>query len=167
RAASDHSGYAGRCGARDENGRRAARERHLRDWLFVSGRAERQSAHTNADERRPHGRTTPPRGCGVRRSRQRARRNAALNETASMKALAKLHPAVGLTLTDVKKPDVGHNDVLIRIRKTAICGTDMHIWKWDEWAAKTIPVPMHVGHEYVGEIVDMGEEVRGFAIGDR
>ena len=84
-----------------------------------------------------------------------------------MKALAKLHPAVGLILTDIKKPDVGHNDVLIRIRKTAICGTDMHIWKWDDWAAKTIPVPMHVGHEYVGEIVEMGEEVRGFKIGDR
>jgi threonine 3-dehydrogenase len=62
---------------------------------------------------------------------------------------------------------VGHNDVLIRIRKTAICGTDIHIWKWDEWAQKTIPVPMHVGHEYVGEIVEMGQEVRGFSIGDR
>ena len=67
----------------------------------------------------------------------------------------------------MKKPEVGHNDVLIRIRKTAICGTDMHIWKWDEWAQKTIPVPMQVGHEYVGEIVEMGQEVRGFQIGDR
>ncbi|HLX30216.1 MAG TPA: L-threonine 3-dehydrogenase [Casimicrobiaceae bacterium] len=84
-----------------------------------------------------------------------------------MKALAKLDPVPGLTLTQVKRPEVGHNDVLIRIRKTAICGTDVHIWKWDEWAAKTIPVPMHVGHEYVGEIVDMGQEVRGFRIGDR
>jgi threonine 3-dehydrogenase len=70
-------------------------------------------------------------------------------------------------LTKVKKPAVGHNDVMIRIRKTAICGTDIHIWKWDEWAQKTIPVPMHVGHEYVGEIVEMGQEVRGFEIGDR
>src|SRR3954449_2862420 len=84
-----------------------------------------------------------------------------------MKALAKLERAPGLTLTDVKKPVVGHNDVMIRIRKTAICGTDIHIWKWDDWAQKTIPVPMHVGHEYVGEIVEMGEEVRGFSIGDR
>ncbi|VUZ26503.1 L-threonine 3-dehydrogenase [uncultured Comamonas sp.] len=84
-----------------------------------------------------------------------------------MKALAKLQPAVGLTLTDVDKPDVGPNDVLIKIRKTAICGTDIHIWKWDEWAQKTIPVPMHVGHEYVGEIVAMGQEVRGFQVGDR
>ncbi|MBI3897306.1 MAG: L-threonine 3-dehydrogenase [Gammaproteobacteria bacterium] len=84
-----------------------------------------------------------------------------------MKALAKLERAPGLTLTRVKKPEVGHNDVLIKIKKTAICGTDIHIWKWDEWAQKTIPVPMHVGHEYVGEIVDMGLEVRGFKIGDR
>ncbi len=84
-----------------------------------------------------------------------------------MRALAKLERAPGLTLTKVKKPVVGHNDVMIRIRKTAICGTDIHIWKWDEWAQKTIPVPMHVGHEYVGEIVEMGQEVRGFEVGDR
>src|SRR5471032_3393971 len=84
-----------------------------------------------------------------------------------MKALAKLERGPGLTLTRVKKPEVGHNDVMIRITRTAICGTDIHIWKWDEWAQKTIPVPMHVGHEYVGEIVEMGQEVRGFAIGDR
>ena len=84
-----------------------------------------------------------------------------------MKALAKLTRAPGLTLTDVKTPDVGHNDVMIKIRKTAICGTDIHIWKWDEWARKTIPVPMQVGHEYVGEIVEMGQEVRGFNVGDR
>src|SRR3954453_14217851 len=84
-----------------------------------------------------------------------------------MKALAKLERAPGLTLTDVKLPEVGHNDVMIRITRTAICGTDIHIWKWDEWAQKTIPVPMHVGHEYVGTIVQMGEEVRGFALGDR
>ncbi|HEX4858342.1 MAG TPA: L-threonine 3-dehydrogenase [Usitatibacteraceae bacterium] len=84
-----------------------------------------------------------------------------------MKALAKLTRGPGLEMTDVPIPAVGHNDVKIRIKKTAICGTDIHIWKWDEWAAKTIPVPMHVGHEYVGEIVEMGEEVRGFAIGDR
>ena len=84
-----------------------------------------------------------------------------------MKALAKLERGPGLTLTRVKKPDLGHNDVMIRIRKTAICGTDIHIWNWDSWAQKTIPVPMHVGHEYVGEIVEVGQEVRGFAVGDR
>src|SRR5215467_16193948 len=82
-----------------------------------------------------------------------------------MKALAKLTHGPGLTLADVRTPEVGHNDVMIRIRKTAICGTDIHIWNWDDWAAKTIPVPMHVGHEYVGEIVEMGQEVRGFKIG--
>src|SRR5713226_2369782 len=84
-----------------------------------------------------------------------------------MRALAKVERAPGLTLTRVKKPETGHNDVLIHVRKTAICGTDVHIWKWDEWAQKTIPVPMHVGHEYVGRIVEMGQEVRGFKIGDR
>ena len=84
-----------------------------------------------------------------------------------MRALAKLERGPGLTMTDVQTPDVGHNDVMIKIKKTAICGTDIHIWKWDEWAQKTIPVPMHVGHEYVGEIVEMGQEVRGFSIGDR
>jgi len=84
-----------------------------------------------------------------------------------MKALVKEKAGPGLTLTDVPQPEVGHNDVLIRIKKTAICGTDIHIWKWDEWAAKTVPIGMHVGHEYVGEIVAMGEEVRGFTLGDR
>ncbi|SEE52821.1 L-threonine 3-dehydrogenase [Rhizobiales bacterium GAS191] len=84
-----------------------------------------------------------------------------------MKALAKLERGPGLTLTRVKKPEVGHNDVLVRIAKTGICGTDIHIWKWDEWAQKTIPVPMQVGHEYVGTIVEVGQEVRGFKPGDR
>lgn len=84
-----------------------------------------------------------------------------------MRALAKLQRGPGLTMTKVKKPEVGHNDVLIKIKKTAICGTDVHIWNWDEWAQKTIPVPMHVGHEYMGHIAEMGAEVRGFAIGDR
>src|SRR6202790_4067319 len=85
----------------------------------------------------------------------------------TMKALAKLTPGPGVKLVQVNKPDLGHNDVLIRVRKTAICGTDVHIWKWDEWAQKTIPLPMHVGHEYVGEIVELGQEVRGFELGDR
>jgi threonine 3-dehydrogenase len=84
-----------------------------------------------------------------------------------MRALVKAEAAPGLTLQRVKRPELGHNDLLIKIRKTAICGTDMHIWNWDEWAQKTIPVGMHVGHEYVGEVVGMGSEVRGYAIGDR
>nr|WP_067298723.1 L-threonine 3-dehydrogenase [Marinobacterium profundum] len=84
-----------------------------------------------------------------------------------MKALAKLQAGPGLSLIRTRMPKVGHNDVMIKIRKTAICGTDMHIWNWDDWAQKTIPVPMHVGHEYVGKIVKIGQEVRGFEIGDR
>lgn len=84
-----------------------------------------------------------------------------------MKVLSKLKPEPGIWMTEAPLPKVGHNDLLIKIRKTAICGTDVHIYKWDEWSQKTIPVPMVVGHEYVGEVVGMGQEVRGFAIGDR
>lgn len=84
-----------------------------------------------------------------------------------MKALSKLKPEVGIWLVDSPKPELGHNDLLIKIRKTAICGTDVHIYNWDEWSQKTIPVPMVVGHEYVGEVVGIGQEVRGFQIGDR
>ncbi|WP_147695672.1 L-threonine 3-dehydrogenase [Vogesella mureinivorans] len=84
-----------------------------------------------------------------------------------MKALAKLQAAPGLSMTDVPMPAVGHNDLLIKITKTAICGTDIHIWNWDDWAQKTIPVPMHVGHEYVGVVAGMGSEVQGFTIGQR
>jgi len=84
-----------------------------------------------------------------------------------MKALVKAKAERGIWMKDIDKPEVGHNDVLIKINKTAICGTDIHIFKWDEWAQATIPVPMAVGHEFCGEIVQMGIEVRGFDIGDR
>ncbi|MCL2915084.1 L-threonine 3-dehydrogenase [Shewanella corallii] len=84
-----------------------------------------------------------------------------------MKALSKLNPEEGIWMVDAPLPEVGHNDLLIKIRKTAICGTDVHIYNWDEWSQKTIPVPMIVGHEYVGEVVGMGQEVRGFNVGDR
>ncbi|MEW7313004.1 L-threonine 3-dehydrogenase [Buttiauxella gaviniae] len=84
-----------------------------------------------------------------------------------MKALAKLKAEEGIWMTDAPKPEMGHNDLLIKIRKTAICGTDVHIYNWDEWSQKTIPVPMVVGHEYVGEVVGIGQEVKGFKIGDR
>jgi len=85
-----------------------------------------------------------------------------------MKALAKLHAREGIWMvTDAPIPEPGHNDLLIKIRKTAICGTDIHIYNWDDWSRKTIPVPMIVGHEYVGEVVAIGQEVRGFSIGDR
>lgn len=84
-----------------------------------------------------------------------------------MKALAKLEDKPGIWQTDVEVPSIGHNDVLIKIRRTAICGTDMHIYNWDEWSRATVPVPMVTGHEYAGEIVEIGSEVQGFAIGDR
>ncbi|MEL6448918.1 MAG: L-threonine 3-dehydrogenase [Pseudomonadota bacterium] len=84
-----------------------------------------------------------------------------------MKALTKKHAEKGIWLEDIAEPEYGPNDVLIRVKKTAICGTDIHIYRWDEWAQKTIPVPMAVGHEFSGEIVAMGSEVRGYEIGDR
>ncbi|NWA62311.1 L-threonine 3-dehydrogenase [Pantoea sp. B9002] len=85
-----------------------------------------------------------------------------------MKALAKLKAEEGIWMVrDAPIPEPGHNDLLIKIRKTAICGTDVHIYNWDDWSRKTIPVPMITGHEYVGEVVGMGQEVKGFAVGDR
>jgi len=84
-----------------------------------------------------------------------------------MRTLAKARREPGIWMTDAPKPVVGPNDVMIRIRKTAICGTDMHIFNWDDWAQKTIPVPMTVGHEYVGTVEAMGGEVRGLKIGQR
>ncbi|TWT77042.1 L-threonine 3-dehydrogenase [Posidoniimonas polymericola] len=83
-----------------------------------------------------------------------------------MKALVKKHAEPGLWLEDVPEPTIGINDVLIRVLKTGICGTDVHIYKWDRWAQKTIPVPMVVGHEFVGEIVEIGSNVNDFKIGD-
>ncbi|MBP9722794.1 MAG: L-threonine 3-dehydrogenase [Gammaproteobacteria bacterium] len=84
-----------------------------------------------------------------------------------MKALVKAKAEPGIWLQDEPLPHMGINDVLIKIKKTAICGTDLHIYKWDEWAQKTIPVPMIVGHEFVGVIVDKGSEVTGLEIGQR
>ncbi len=84
----------------------------------------------------------------------------------SMKALVKQHATEGLWLCDVPVPTIGINDVLIRVQKTGICGTDVHIYNWDVWAQKTIPVPMVVGHEFVGEIVQIGANVNDFAVGD-
>src|ERR1700712_3044294 len=83
-----------------------------------------------------------------------------------MKALVKSRAEPGLWLQDVPEPECGINDVLIRIDRTGICGTDLHIYKWDAWAQKTIPVPMVVGHEFVGEIVEVGENVNDFFPGE-
>ena len=82
-----------------------------------------------------------------------------------MKALVKREAKPGLWLEEVPVPEMGINDVKIRVDRAAICGTDIHIYKWDAWAAKTIPVPMVVGHEFVGEIVDVGSNVRDFVPG--
>src|SRR6266404_3692644 len=83
-----------------------------------------------------------------------------------MKALVKRKSEPGLWLEEVPKPSIGLNDVLIRIDRTGICGTDLHIYKWDEWARKTIPVPMVIGHEFVGEIIEAGSNVTDFFPGE-
>ena len=83
-----------------------------------------------------------------------------------MKALVKKEADRGLTLEEVPEPEIGINDVLIKIDRTGICGTDLHIYQWDAWAQKTIPVPMVVGHEFVGEIVAVGDNVSDFHPGD-
>lgn len=84
-----------------------------------------------------------------------------------MRALVKAKPERGIWLEEIDKPEIGHNDVLIKVRRTAICGTDIHIYQWDDWARKTIRVPMAIGHEFSGEIVECGIEVKGFEPGDR
>lgn len=83
-----------------------------------------------------------------------------------MRALIKKHSEPGLWLDDVPTPKIGINDVLIRVHRTGICGTDVHIYKWDDWARRTIPVPMVVGHEFVGEIVEVGSNVADFRPGE-
>jgi len=83
-----------------------------------------------------------------------------------MQALVKKYAEQGLWVDDVPIPEVGQNDVLIKIQKTAICGTDIHIYNWDEWAQKTIPIPMTIGHEFAGVIAEMGAEVTELEIGD-
>jgi len=87
--------------------------------------------------------------------------------TNQMKALVKARPETGLWMEHVPVPEPGPDEVLIKVRKSAICGTDVHIWKWDEWSAKTVPVPMVVGHEFSGEIVDTGKTVANYNIGQR
>jgi len=85
----------------------------------------------------------------------------------TMKVLRKSKKEVGIWMEEAEKPEFGPNDLLVKIKKTAICGTDLHIYNWDEWSQKNIPVPMIVGHEFVGVIAEMGDSVKGFDIGDR
>jgi threonine 3-dehydrogenase len=87
--------------------------------------------------------------------------------TNGMKALEKSKAEVGLWMVNAPVPEIGPDDVLIRVKKTGICGTDIHIWQWDEWAARTIPVPMITGHEFAGEIVALGKNVTDLRIGQR
>ena len=84
-----------------------------------------------------------------------------------MRALVKEKAAPGLWMSEVGKPEIGPDDVLVEVHKTGICGTDIHIFNWDEWAQKTIPTPMTIGHEYSGEIVALGANVRRLQIGQR
>ena len=91
-----------------------------------------------------------------------------MSSNATMKALSKQEAAPGLTLVEAPIPTPGPEDVLIRVKRTAICGTDIHIWNWDDWAQKTIPVPMIVGHEFAGEIIELGNAVqRPLKVGQR
>lgn len=87
--------------------------------------------------------------------------------TNEMNALVKAHAREGLWLQTAPVPEIGPDDVLIRINKTGICGTDIHIWNWDEWARKTVPVPLITGHEFAGEIVELGRNVTGLNLGQR
>jgi threonine 3-dehydrogenase len=87
--------------------------------------------------------------------------------TNEMKALVKAKAEPGLWMERRPLPEIGPDDVLIRIRKTGICGTDIHIWNWDDWAARTVPVPLVTGHEFAGEIVEIGRNVEGLTIGQR
>ena len=84
-----------------------------------------------------------------------------------MKALVKAKPEAGIWMEQVPIPEVGPRDVLIKVKKSAICGTDVHIWKWDEWSARVVPIPMVVGHEFCGEIVDCGTAAIKYQIGQR
>ncbi len=84
-----------------------------------------------------------------------------------MRALVKARKEPGLWMKIVDRPIPGRDEVLIKVRKTAICGTDLHIYQWDKWAQKTVPVPMVIGHEFVGDIVELGKAVEGFSVGDR
>ncbi len=84
-----------------------------------------------------------------------------------MRALVKAKAEMGIWMQEVPEPSIGHNDLLIKIKKTAICGTDIHIYNWDDWASQTLQLPLIAGHEFAGEVVGVGSEVAGFKVGDR
>ena len=84
-----------------------------------------------------------------------------------MKALVKAKSEIGLVLSEVDKPSIGPKDVLIRVKTTSICGTDLHIWNWDNWAQSAIKTPMTIGHEFMGVVDQIGSDVKGLNVGDR
>jgi len=84
-----------------------------------------------------------------------------------VRALVKAKAEPGIWMQEVPEPEIGPNDVLIKVRKASICGTDIHIWNWDAWSQKTIKVPMVIGHEFMGEVAKLGAEVTGYEVGDR
>ena len=84
-----------------------------------------------------------------------------------MRALVKARAEPGIWMEEVPVPEIGPNEVLIKVRRSAICGTDIHIYNWDQWAARTVPVPMVVGHEFVGEVAELGSSVTGYEVGQR
>ncbi len=100
------------------------------------------------------------------RQRAGAARRAQAGSEQPMKALVKIAAEAGLRLEDVPVPAIGRDDVLIRVLRTGVCGTDLHIYEWDGWAQANVPVPLVVGHEFAGEIVEMGSDVRDLAVGD-
>ena len=113
----------------------------------------------------PNKRFTPP-SSGILLTPVKAATIKEINNI-QMRAIVKSKPERGLWMEEVPIPKPGANEVLLKIRKSAICGTDLHIYKWDEWAQRTIQTPLIIGHEYVGEVVERGSEVYQYQIGER
>ena len=141
-------------------------ERASMSRASFSRRPARSGPYPHPDERGADQRTTGPRPCRLRQGRPRPGRDF-MSLPTTMKALEKSHPAEGLCMVQAPVPEIGPDEVLIRVNKTGICGTDVHIWNWDDWAAHTVPVPMITGHEFAGEIVELGRNVTGLEIGQR
>src|SRR5690606_38503148 len=127
---------------------------------LVPGRPARSGAYPDADVVCAHHRAARHGRCGLHQGRSRTGRG-------GLRALSKQEPTVGMWRVEAPRPQVGPNDVLIRITNTSLCGTDVHIYNWDAWSRRTVPVPLITGHEYVGVIEEVGAEVNGLAPGDR
>src|SRR5690606_35768968 len=126
----------------------------------------RTSALSSASCAMPRKRRNQASNCACARARQQSSGSRLMADM--MKALAKTKPAEGLELIDAPIPVAGDEDVLIKVHRTAVCGTDIHIWNWDEWSQKNVPVPMITGHEFSGEIVAIGKDVdRRLKVGQR